>query len=72
MKLIAELLACELIDKDEEEKDTTIKLSCEGLESSELILEIGDRKFKVDASEVMECVSRVAMEWPSPKPKEDD
>ncbi len=61
MKLTAELAVSEMIDKNEEEKDALFKLSCEGFESSDVILELEDgRKFKVDGVELMECLARIS------------
>ncbi len=72
MKITAELPALELIEKIDEEKDVTLKISCEGFESSEVILEMPEgRQFKLDANDLMEAVSRTAIEQYIMK-KEDD
>lgn len=71
MNLIAELGATELIEKDEEEKDCVIKLSCEGLEEDVILTLEDGRRFKVAAADLMECVARISQPFPTIK-KEDD
>lgn len=73
VKLTAEMPATELIAKDEDEKDCVLKFSCEGLEPSEVILELEDgRKFKMDGSDLMENLARISQEWPSVKKENDE
>jgi len=72
MKLTAEIIATEIIDKDETEKDTSIKLSCEGLDSSCVIVEFEDgRKFNVDGNDLMECLARISQEELTAKEEDD-
>ena len=72
IKITADLPAQELIEKDEEEKDCLIKLSCEALED-DIILELEDkRQFKIAAGDLMECIARVSQPFPTVKPAEDD
>ncbi len=72
MNMIAELVATELIDKDEEEKDTSITLTCEGFED-DVILKMDDgRRFKVTAEELIEAVARISQPFPTKKCQEDD
>jgi hypothetical protein len=68
MKLSAEMLATELVakndkDDDDDEKETLLTLTCDGFDHSEVILEFEDgRKFKVDGSDLLECLSRISSE----------
>jgi hypothetical protein len=72
MKLNAELAVVELIGKDEEEKDGILKLSCEGLDASDVILEFGDLQLKVDGTDLMECLARISSEGLTTKKDGDD
>ncbi len=72
MKIIAELPAQELIEENEEEKDITLKISCAGFETSEVILETPEgRQFKLDANDFMEALSRTAIETFAVKSEDD-
>jgi hypothetical protein len=71
MKITAELTAIEILDADETEKDVLLKISCEAFESEQVILELPDgRKFQVDANDILEAVSRTALELPIKKEEE--
>lgn len=61
MRLTAELLAVEIIDKDEEEKELTIQLACEGFDNEKLELKIGDKKYELDAGDLMEAIARISV-----------
>ncbi len=72
MNIVAELSALELIDKDEEEKECLLELSCEGLEE-DVILKLDDkRRFKIAAGDLMEAVARISQPFPITKCQEDD
>ena len=68
MKMIADLAVLELIDKDEEEKDRLLTVTCEDLDTADVMLIFSDgAKYKVDGSELMDAIARVSCEWPCKK-----
>jgi hypothetical protein len=60
MKLTAELLAQELIEKDDEERDMTLTLSCVEFEKENVILHLDGKKYQVDGTALIEALVRIS------------
>jgi len=59
---MAELRADELLSEDgEETQDATLSLECEDFEGAELILSFDKKRYRVDAAEMLECLTRLTV-----------
>lgn len=64
MKMTAELPARQVIDEDEKENETILKITREAMETN-VIVEIDGKKYEVDADDLMEALGRISGDLPT-------